>query len=477
MSLKTVTASLIARFSAIVGDANALVRPEEQTPYLREWRDRYIGKTPVVLRPGSTEEVSKILALAHAEGVGIVPQGGNTGLVGAQIPSTDGNQIVLSLSRLNRIRDVDADEGTMIVEAGVTLAAAQEAAATGRRDTWFLPLSLASEGSAQIGGVLSTNAGGTAVLAYGNARAFCLGLEAILADGRVWHGLRRLKKDNTGYDLKDLLIGSEGTLGVITAAALKLMPRPAETASAIVALKNPEATLKLFTLAEGAAGGMLTAFEFWSGGVQDFALKYMPGTRAPLREAYSWYALLEVSAFERDGQAARVLEGLLTRASEASIIEDAALAATLEHQKQFWHLRDAFSEAQKGAGGSIKHDVSVPVARIPEFLARAGEIVERVCPGARPVPFGHFGDGNVHYNVSQPIGMDKAAYVALWDEMAEAVHALVADLGGSFSAEHGVGRMKRGDLQRYKPQVEIDMMRAIKQALDPKGILNPGKLL
>ena len=474
MRLKSLPASLIERFAAIVGEAHALTRADDQAPYLREWRDRYTGKTPVVLRPGSTEEVSRILALANEHDIGIVPQGGNTGLVGGQIPSPDGNEIVLSLARLRSVRDIDAAGSTMIVEAGVTLLEAQNAAQAADR---LFPLSLASEGSAMIGGVLATNAGGTAVLAYGNARNLTLGLEAVLADGRVWHGLRRLKKDNTGYDLRDLLIGSEGTLGVITAACLKLLPMPAERETAIVAFQSPDDALKLLRLAERHAGQSLTAFEFWAARAQEFALRFMPNVRDPFADRHPWYALIELSQARGSDQSANAMEYLLTAASEDGVIRDAVIAGSLQQAQDFWRLRDAFSEAQKGAGGSIKHDISVPVARIPEFLMRAASVVERVCPAARPVPFGHFGDGNLHYNVTQPEGMDRAAYLALWTPMSDAIFELVADLDGSISAEHGIGQMKREALRLYRTPVELDMMRSIKQALDPKGILNPGKLL
>jgi FAD/FMN-containing dehydrogenase len=474
VTVKTLASGLLERFAGIVGAAHTLTCTEDQAGYLREWRDLYVGKALAVLRPGSTDEVSRILALANEHGVGVVPQGGNTGLVGGQIPSTHGDEIVLSLSRLKKVRAVDADGGTMIVEAGVTLSEAQSVAEKAGR---LFPLSLASEGSAQIGGVLATNAGGTAVLAYGNARNLCLGLEAVLADGRVWHGLRTLKKDNTGYDLRDLLIGSEGTLGFITAAALKMLPRPAEVATAIVALENPEAALKLFRLAEETAGSTLTAFEFWARLPMQFALEHMPNMRDPFAAKHPWYALLEISSGAKGGGAASALEAMLTSASEKELVRDAVLAASLQQARDFWALRESMSEAQKGAGGSIKHDISVPVARIPEFLKRAAPVVEKICPGARPVPFGHFGDGNLHYNVSQPEGMDKAGYLALWEPMSDAVHGLVADMDGSISAEHGIGQMKREALMRFKSPVELDMMRSIKRALDPKGILNPGKVL
>ncbi len=474
MTLKTLIPSLLVRFAEIVGEANALTRPEDQAAYLREWRDRYVGKTLAVLRPGSTEDVSRILALANEHGIGVVPQAGNTGLVGGQIPSMRGDEIVLSVGRLNRIRDVDAAGGTLVAEAGVTLAAVQSAAEGANR---LFPLSMASEGSARVGGFLATNAGGTAVLAYGSARNLTLGLEAVLADGRVWHGLRTLKKDNTGYDLRDLLISSEGTLGVITAAALKMLPRPAEQATALIALEKPEDALKLFRLAEETAGSTLTAFEFWVRRVMDFALAHIPNTRDPFAGPHPWYALLEISSGESGGRAAKQLETLLVKASEQGLIRDAVIAGSLSQARDLWRLRESLSEAQKGAGGSIKHDISVPVARIPEFLARAAPVVERVCPGARPVPFGHFGDGNLHYNVTQPEAMERAQYLALWDAMSDAVHGLVAEMDGSISAEHGIGQMKREALVRFKSPVELDMMRAIKKALDPKGILNPGKVL
>lgn len=465
---------LLRRFAAIVGDVHVLRNPDEQAGYLREWRDLYIGKTPAVLRPGSTQEVAGILALANAERVAIVPQCGNTGLVGGQIPTTEGDEIVLSLTRLNKVRAVDGEGGTMVLDAGVTLAEAQKIAADAG---WLFPLSLASEGSCQVGGVLATNAGGVAVLSYGNARNLALGLEVVLANGEIWDGLRTLRKDNTGYDLRDVFIGSEGTLGIITAAALKLSPAPREKATALAALDTPADALKLLRLAQGAAQSSLTAFEFWSRMAMDFALDYIAGTRDPFAAKSLWYVLLEISSGEDGGRAAAQLEGLLVNASEDGLITDAVVASSIQQSRDLWKLRESLSEAQKPAGGSIKHDISVPVARIPEFLERAGVIVERVCPGARPVPFGHFGDGNVHYNVTQPAGMDRAAYIANWHGMAHAVHGLVADMGGSISAEHGIGRLKRDELVLHKSKVEMRLMRSIKQALDPNGILNPGRVV
>ena len=463
----------LARMVDIVGPAHTIADPERQLPYVHELRGLYHGNAALVLRPGSTAEVAQIIALANEARIAIVPQGGNTGLVGGQTPSPDGTEVVLSLARLNRVRSIDAAGGAMIVEAGVTLADAQAAAEHAGK---LFPLSLPSEGSCQIGGVLATNAGGTAVLAYGNARALTLGLEVVTASGEVWDGLRTLKKDNTGYDLRDLFVGSEGTLGVITAAALKLFPRPADTTVALAALPSLQAVAALFQLAEARGTGSLTAFEFMSRFTLELVTRHIPNARFPLRDASPWYVLLELSSFVEDsGEAA--MQRLLTEASENGTVSDAVIAGSLAQAQALWRLRESASEAQRPEGGSIKHDVSVPMARVPEFIALAGAAVEHVCPGARPVIFGHFGDGNVHYNVTQPPGMDKTAYLALWGEMSRAVHDVVASLGGSISAEHGIGQMKRDELVRFKSPLELALMRKIKAALDPNGILNPGKLL
>jgi FAD/FMN-containing dehydrogenase len=466
------TADVIARLRAIVGPQHALTDPDLQLPYLREWRDKYEGRASIVLRPGTTEEVARILALAHEHGVPVVPQAGNTGLVGGQVPMQ--GEILLSVGRLKRVRSVDPSGYTMTVEAGLTLAEAQ--AVADRVDRLF-PLSLPSEGSCQIGGNLAINAGGTSVLAYGNARQLVLGLEVVLADGRIWDGLRGLKKDNTGYDLKDLFIGSEGTLGIITAAVLKLFPKPAEKATAFVGLPDIGAALSLYSLAQEAAGQSLTTYEVMAGIVLDLVLKHMPGTRDLFAARHPWYALIETSGLKADGGAERVLTEVLAAASEQGIIADVAIARSLAQARDFWRLRESYSPAQKPEGGNVKNDVSVPVARIPELITRADAAVERLCPGARPVPLAHFGDGSVHYNIAQPPGMEKQAFLALWEAMTRAVQDIVVDLGGSISAEHGIGQMKRADLARVKAGVEIDLMRRIKASLDPKGILNPGKVL
>lgn len=463
---------IIQRFTEIVGAENALRDPALQARYLKEWRDLYQGRTALVLRPASTHEVSRIMALASVEGIAVVPQAGNTGLVGGQIPY--GDEIVVSVERLSRIRAIDATAMSMTVEAGVTLAGVQRAAEDCDR---LFPLSLASEGSCQIGGNLATNAGGIQVLAYGNARALTLGLEAVLPDGRIWNGLSNLKKDNSGYDLKDLLIGSEGTLGIITAAALKLFPRPLQKATAFVALPSLEGSLDLFRLAQDAAGSALTAFEFLPALAMDMVLRHSPGTRRPMASTAPWFALLELSSHRDEPSATTALEQILTMAAARDVIADGVIAQSLEHAKAFWEIRERMSESQKPEGGSIKHDISVPISAIPEFIRRADRAVEGLCPGARPIPFGHMGDGNVHYNVSQPPGMDRQAFLGLWEPMSRAVHDIVVGLEGSISAEHGIGRMKREELVRLKPAVELDLMRRIKTAFDPQGIMNPGKVL
>ncbi|MDX2201991.1 MAG: FAD-binding oxidoreductase [Hyphomicrobiaceae bacterium] len=472
MQQTTLSPDLIQAFAAIVGPAHALVDQDAQLPYLREMRDQWTGRSSLVLRPASTDEVARIMALAHAHRIPVVPQSGNTGLVGGQVP-LDG-EILLSLSRMKRVRALDPVGFTMTVEAGLTLEAAQAAALSVDR---FFPLALPSQGSCQIGGNLSTNAGGVAVLAYGNARAFVLGLEVVLADGRIWHGLNALKKDNTGYALKDLFVGAEGTLGIITAAVLRLYPRPAETVTALAALPSIEAARTLFVAAQHRAGSGLTAFEFMPRIVVDFVLRHVPGTRDPFAAPHPWYALMELSGSDADGGSERTLTDLLEAALAEGTAIDARIAASLAQARDFWKLREAVSEAQKPEGGSIKHDVSVPVAAIPEFVARANAAVEAVCPGARPLAFGHFGDGNVHYNIAQPLGMERARFEALRETVMHRVHQIVVEMQGSISAEHGIGLLKRHELAEFKDPVALDLMRRIKAALDPDGILNPGKVL
>jgi FAD/FMN-containing dehydrogenase len=442
-------ADLIARFAAIVGTRNAITDTAEIAPYISEERGLYHGASPLVLRPGSTEEVAAILRLANETKSPIVPQGGNTGLVGGQTPLH--GEIVLSLKRLDRVREVDAVAGTMTCEAGVILAHAQEAAAAAGR---LFPLSLGAEGSCTIGGNLSTNAGGTGALAYGVARELVLGLEVVLADGRIMRNLRKLKKDNTGYDLRHLFIGAEGTLGVITAAVLKLFPRPRSVETAFIGLPSPHAALALFDLANARAGGAVTGFELMPRIALEFAVRHAPVCRDPLAEPHPWYVLIELSSQAREG-----------------------LRASLEQAKAFWLTRHHIADTQKYEGGSIKHDVSVPVTAVPDFIVEASAAVAAMIPGCRPCPFGHLGDGNIHFNISQPVGADKAAFLARWDEVNAAVFAIVARHGGSISAEHGIGVMKRDLLPGVKDPVALSLMRGFKRMLDPNGILNPGKVL
>jgi FAD/FMN-containing dehydrogenase len=403
-----------------------------------------------------------------------VPQGGNTGLVGAQIPDQTGSQLIVSLSRLNKIRNLSADGRTMGVEAGVTLQQINEAAEDA--DLLF-PLSIASRGSCQLGGFLSTNAGGTAVLTYGNARDMVLGLEVVLADGTLWNGLNRLRKNNTGYDLKHLFIGGEGTLGIITAAELKLFDPPQGKSTAFAGMVDIDKVHQLFRAAKSQAGRGLVAFEFIPRIGIEFVLKHGAETRDPLSEPHNWYVLLEITSEQSDQSADEMMQSVLASALENGAIDDAVIAQSEDQSSQFWYVRDIMSEVQRPEGGSIKHDIAVPVAELPTYLPEAMALVRRLVPGCRPVPFGHYGDGNVHFNISQPIGMEKAAFLDHWDEVSHQVHDLTVSVGGTFSAEHGVGALKRASMLKYKDPVELQLMAKIKQTLDPQGILNPGKLL
>src|SRR5215471_8216506 len=431
------SSDLISRFAAIVGEKYAITDPQAQLPYLTEMRDLYRGKTPMVLRPGSVAEVSRILALANETGTPIVPQGGNTGLVGGQLPHH--GEILLSLNRLDRIREVDPTSNTITCEAGVTLGRAREAAAAVDR---LYPQLLPSEGTCTIGGNLSTNAGGTAALAYGIARSHALGLEVVLADGRVLNNLNKLKKDNTGYDLKNLFIGAEGTLGIITAAVLRLIPRPRSIETAFVGVPSPQAALDLFGLASEHATGSVTSFELMLRLGVELVFRHGAGCRDPLPQPHPWYVLIELSSQARSGLRA-VLEEILAEGLERGLVEDATIAESLDQTTMFWRIREMFGEVQRHEGGSIKHDVSVPVAAVPAFIAEANAAVAKLIPAARPLPFGHLGDGNIHYNVAQPVGADKAEFLTHWGEVNAAVFGVVAKHGGSISAEHGIGVMKR----------------------------------
>src|SRR5467141_848584 len=461
---------LIARFRKIVGDKYAVTDAADIAPYVTEERDLFHGRSPLVLRPGSTAEVSAICKLASEHRIALVPQGGNTGLVGGQTPHN--GEVVISMRRMDKIRDVDTASNTMTCEAGVILQVAQQRAAEVDR---LFPLSLGAEGSCTIGGNLSTNAGGTTALAYGVAREMALGLEVVLADGRVLNGLSKLKKDNTGYDLRNLFIGAEGTLGIITAATLKLFPKPRAVETAFVGLQSPAQALKLLSISQNEAAGSLTSFELLSDIAVDFSVRHGIDIRDPLSRKHPWYVLMELSSSRDDARAA--LEAILATGLDDTNVDDAVIAANLSQRAAFGKLRDKMSAAQKPEGGSIKHDISVPVAAVPDFLHDAGEVVEALIPGSRPVPFGHLGDGNIHYNISQPVGADAQAFLARWDEMNEAVHQVVAKFGGSISAEHGVGVLKRKLLPLLKDPVALDVMGLLKRTLDPKDILNPGKVV
>ena len=465
------------RMAAIVGP-NHVLTGADMAAFLVEERGLYHGASPCVVQPGSTAEIAAILTEASAQGWKIVPQGGNTGLVGGQIPSPAGDEIVLSLRRMTRVREIDVAANAMTVEAGVTLLRAQQTADGVDR---LFPLSLAAEGSATMGGVLSTNAGGTAVLAYGGARDLVLGLEVVLADGRVMSTLSKLRKDNTGYDLKHLFMGAEGTLGVIAAATLKLFPKPRARATAFVATPSPQAALALLTCAQTHVGGDLKTFELMPRVGLEFVVRHAAGARDPFGAPHPWYVLMEIASTQPAPLEA-VLEAILAEAMENGWASDAALAASLDQRAAFWRLRENMSEMQKHEGGSIKHDISVPVSSVPAFLAKADAAVARLAPGVRIVAFGHLGDGNIHYNLSQPEGPDKtgpakAAFLALWPQANALVHALAREFGGSISAEHGIGALKRDLLPGVKDQTALAVMRAIKAALDPKTILNPGKVL
>lgn len=456
------------RLAEVVGEKYAIRDESAMAGYMREWRQIWQGRSPLVLRPGSTEEISRLLAIANETRTAIIPQSGNTGLCGGQIPLDDRSEVLLSLDRMNRILDVDPSDNTITVEAGAILKSVQDAAdAVGR----LFPLSLASEGSCRIGGNLSTNAGGLNVIAYGNTRDLCLGLEVVLADGRIWNGMKRLRKDNTGYDLRDLFIGAEGTLGIITAAVMKIFPKPKTTETAFIAVHSPQAAVELLSLAKEMSGNRVVAFELIADLALSFTIRHM-GIRHPLASEAPWYVLAEL-ADPVPGAMMTILEA----AMELGMVSDAAVAQSDSQRGELWSARELISEAQKPEGGSIKHDISVPVSKVPQFLAEADEAVSRFMPGSRFCSFGHLGDGNIHYNISQPIGMDKARFLESWNEMNDVVFDVVAKLGGSISAEHGIGRLKAYRMPEIKSPVELAMMRGLKQMLDPNNILSPGRVL
>ena len=461
-----VPADVISRLKAVLGPDGVSQDPERLAPKLVEWRDRWSGSTPILLLPRSTAEVSAIVGLCAESATPIVPQGGNTGLVAGQIPQ---GEVLLSLERMRQVRALEPFDDVIVAEAGVPLALVHEAAeSVGRR----FPLSLASEGSATIGGLVSTNAGGTAVLRYGSMRELVLGLEAVLPNGEVFHGLKRLRKDNTGYDLKQLLIGAEGTLGVVTAASLKLFPQLASRAVAFAAVERPADAVALLKLAKDESGGAVEAFELIARLGVEFVLRHVAAAREPLERAWPWYVLIELAA-AAPGEAEAAMERLLAAGLESGLVRDAAIAQNQAQAKAFWSIREHQSAAQKPEGAVWKHDVSVPISEVAAFLDAATVAMNRFAPGARVLPFGHVGDGNIHFDVLQRQGGDGAAHSARRDEAARIVHDLVDRLGGSISAEHGLGAMKTAEALRYKSAVEVEAMRAIRAALDPRRIMNP----
>ena len=464
----------LEQIKQIVGANGFIADPQAMAPYLEEERGLFHGAARLVVRPSSTAEMAAVVRVCAASRIPMVPQGGNTGLAGGGVPWEDGRSVVLSLGRMNRVRAIDPVDHTITVEAGCVLAEVQRAAAAADR---LFPLSLGAEGSCQIGGNLATNAGGIAVLHYGTMRDLTLGLEVVLPDGEVWDGLRRLRKDNTGYDLKHLFIGSEGTLGIITAATLKLFPRPRSVETAFLGLARVEDAMALFVRARASSGDQLTAFELIPRLGLEMALAHVAGVRDPLGSACPWYVLLEVSSSRTESGLRASLETFLAETMAAGLLRDGVLAASAAQAKDLWRIREAMVEAQKYEGGSIKHDVSVPVSRVADFILRATAAVEAKLPGIRPLAFGHVGDGNIHFNLSQPPRADAAVFLARRAEFNHVVHDLVLSLGGSISAEHGIGRLRREELPRYKSSLELALMRRLKRALDPDDLMNPGKIL
>lgn len=461
---------------SIVGTHHVLVG-EDATPFLVDWRGRYKGRAQAVVRPANTQEVAAVVRYCHEHDVPIVPQGGNTGLCGGATPDDSGRAVVLTLARLNTVRTIDTHNDTMVVDAGCTLSAVQEAA---RNVCRLFPLSLAAEGTCTIGGNLATNAGGTQVLRYGNARDLALGLEVVMPDGEIWHGLRGLRKDNTGYDLRDLFIGSEGTLGIITGATLKLYPQPAAQRTAMLALESIENAIQLLTHAKRGFGPSLTGFEVMAGCVLHDVVRLFPPQRLPFDGPSvdaPYFALLELSDMEGETHAQAQFETVLGEAMEDGLIQDAVIAENLTQSRAFWHLRESVPLAEANPGKSIKHDVSVPISAIAEFVRDADALLKENFPSMNTIVFGHLGDGNVHYNVSRGSDQTEDQVVALTKEVYEIVHAVAHRLHGSISAEHGIGQHKRDQLPRYKSELELLLMRKIKRALDPQNLMNPGKIL
>ncbi|HEX4242074.1 MAG TPA: FAD-binding oxidoreductase [Steroidobacteraceae bacterium] len=464
----------LSALKEVVGVSSWLEAAEDVEPYVHDFRRLYHGATPLVLLPRSVDEVARILAICNRDEVAVVPHGGNTSYCGGATPDEGGSEVVISLKRMNRVREVDADNYSMIVETGCTLAEAQRVALDAGR---LFPLSLGSEGTAQIGGNLSTNAGGTAVLRYGMMRDLVFGLEVVLADGRVLHALKGLRKDNTGYDVKSLFVGAEGTLGVITAACLKLFPLPADTATALAGIESPRHALDLLARLRGSAGDQVTSFELMPRLAAELTVKHIPGVANPLGMETPWYLLIELSSPNPRQGLGTLLTATLEEAAEKGEIADAILATSLAQAKSFWKLRETIPEAQRHHGASLKHDVSVPVSAIPTLIEEGSALIRRLAPEGDIIAYGHAGDGNLHFNVGQKPGADARTFLSRGPELEHAMYDLVEGLGGSISAEHGIGRLKVAELARRADPVELSLMHALKRALDPKGILNPGKVL
>ena len=467
-------ASFLENLSSIVGSHYVLTTAV--APYATDWRKKYFGKPLAVVKPANVEQVAAIVGLCAATGTTLVPQAGNTGLVGGGVPDNSGTQLILNVSRMNRVIEVDTVNNTMTVEAGCILQTLQETATAHGR---LFPLSLAAEGSCEIGGNISTNAGGVQVLRYGNTRELVMGLEVVLPSGEIWNGLRGLRKDNTGYDLKHLFIGAEGTLGIITKAVLKLFPAPAATQTAFVGLESPAKALALLTHMQGALGDRLTAFEL----ISDFGLslveKHFSRLKSPFAQRHPWYILTDVADSRNAAALAEEFESALGAALEGGLIIDAAPAKNETEGKRLWELRENMTESQVHEGRNIKHDVSLPISKIADFIAAADAALEAAYPGVRPINFGHLGDGNLHYNIAHPLaGYTEESWVSgEWKQVNQLVHDLVARFNGSISAEHGIGQLKREEIKRYKSDIELGVMRQIKTALDPRGIMNPGKMI
>lgn len=471
---KPVANDVLARLKAAVGPSGYLDEPTDIAPYCDAFRGNWVGDTPLVLRPSSTEEVAALVRICAETRTPIVPQSGITGLTGASQPHNDRSEVIINTQRMNRIRAIDTANDTITVDAGVILRDIQLAAADADR---LFPLSLGAEGSCRIGGNISTNAGGNNVLRYGNTRALVLGIEAVLPDGQIWNGLRGLRKDNTGYDLKHLFIGGEGTLGIVTGATLRMFPRPTDSVSAFIGVTSPAAAVELLSVMRGKLGETISAFELMHRKILDLLLVGVPGHTDPMPSTYAWYVLTEVAGQTEPGTLNGQLADALGVAMETGLVQDALITTSGEQARKLWKMREDLAEAQKSAGGSIGHDISVPVSRIPEFIERADAAVAKAYPGVRHCCFGHVGDGNLHYNPIRPLDWTYERFHAEYPAMNKIVHDIVVSLGGSISAEHGIGRLRLEENYRYKSPVEIGMMTAIKQALDPHNIMNPGKVL